>query len=317
MRLKAALVFAVLGMCSAGAFARAPTPPVAPAKPTSEGQTAGGMITLRTPGPDAILLRAGLFTMGASSDDMAFARALCAAEPMGKPCGDGRFSEEYPPHEVYLSDVWIDRTEVTVAQYRRCVAAGQCLEPPYASGAARFDQPDFPVVMVSWFDATNYCAWAGGRLPTEAEWERAAKGTRGRRFPWGNVYNGSLANHGKVFGELVHEALPWFVVNASETHDDSDGFTELAPVGSFRDGRTPDGIYDLAGNVDEWIHDYFKPEYPQGSLVNPRGPDQGELRVVRGGSYIHGRHQLRTTARQYDRPTRRWPWRGFRCARDP
>lgn len=271
-------------------------------------------MTLRTPGPDAILIREGVFMMGSSEDDLDFARALCAAEPMGKSCSEWRFAEESPSHEVYLSDVWMDRTEVTVAQYRRCVAAGQCLEPPYATGATRFDQPELPVVMVSWFDATNYCEWVGGRLPTEAEWERAAKGTGGRRFPWGNVYNGALTNHGKLFGELVHE---WIAVATSEEVDDSDGFFELAPVASFRDGRTPEGFHDLAGNVEEWVHDYFQPRYPEGSIVKPRGPEQGEHRVVRGGSYIHGRHLLRTTTRRFDVPSTRRPWRGFRCARDP
>lgn len=317
MRPNAALVLVVLGICATQASARTPNAPTTPVQPSSEAQTSDGMITLRTPGPDAILIREGLFTMGSSAEDLALARTLCSGEPMGKNCAELRFVEEYPAHEVFLSDFWMDRTEVTVAQYRRCVASGQCLEPPYGAGAARFDQPNFPVVNVSWYDATNYCRWAGGRLPTEAEWERAARGPKGRRFPWGNVYNSALANHGKVFGEVMHNRLQWVVYASSEEEDESDGFLEIAPVSSFRDGRTPDGFHDLAGNVEEWVSDYFQPQYPEGSLVNPRGPDQGEFRSVRGGSYIHGRHQLRTTARRFDLPSMRRPWRGFRCARNP
>ena len=319
MRPNAALVLVVLGICTTRASARTPSSPATPSQPTSEAQTSAGMITLRAPGPDSILIREGLFIMGSSAEDIALAHTLCAAEPMAKECPEARFAEEHPAHEVFLSDFWMDRTEVTVAQYRRCVAAGPCLEPPYASGATRFDHPNFPVVNVSWYDATNYCTWAGGRLPTEAEWERAARGLKGRRFPWGNVYNGALANHGKVFGELLDNRtmLKWLVVASSEDEDDSDGFLEIAPVGSFREGRTPDGLHDLAGNVEEWVFDYFEAQYPEGSLVNPRGPEQGTFRVLRGGSYIHGRHQLRTTSRRFDMPTMRRPWRGFRCVRTP
>lgn len=317
MRAKTALVLVVFGLCVTQANARTPSLAPSPALSTSEAQTSSGVVTLRTPGPDAILIREGSFTMGSSAEDIALARTLCAGEPMAHNCSDFRFVEEYPAHEVFLSDFWMDRTEVTVAQYRRCVAAGQCLEPPYASGASRFDEPDFPVVMVNWFDATNYCKWVGGRLPTEAEWERAARGLKGRRFPWGNVYNGSLTNHGKVLGELMHNRVLWAVASPAEANDDSDGFLELAPVASFRDGRTPDGIHDLAGNVEEWVFDTFQPQYPEGSVVNPRGPEQGLGRVLRGGSYTHGRHQLRTTARQFDGASARRPGRGFRCVRDP
>jgi formylglycine-generating enzyme required for sulfatase activity len=202
---------------------------------------------------------------------------------------------------VYLSDFWIDRTEVTVAAYGRCVAAGACAPPPYAEGGERFDRPDYPVVLVSWNDARRFCAWAGGRLPTEAEWERAARGLTGRRYPWGNVYNPFLANHGAfAFDEL----------------DARDGFLELAPVGSFRDGRTPDGIDDLAGNVEEWVFDWFAQEYPKVSAVNPKGPDMGDRRVVRGGGYAHARPWLRGSAREKMAPGERAPWLGFRCARD-
>lgn len=241
--------------------------------------------------------------MGSSDADVAQALVLCRCEPAAEDyCTEELFSNELPAHEVHLSDVWIDPTEVTVQRYRRCVAAGRCVEPPLAAGAARFDRPDLPVTMVSWFDALAYCSFAGARLPTEAEWERAARGLAARRYPWGNIYNPFLANHGK---------LDW------DELDGSDGFLELAPVGSFPDGRTPDGIADLAGNVEEWVADWYAPEYPLASASNPRGPDTGEQRVLRGGSYFHARPWMRASARMHESPTSRRSWRGFRCARDP
>lgn len=318
MRSAWAVVIATLGLSATQARAHGPAP-ILPVRPAEvEASTTSGVVALQTPGPDAILIREGTFTMGASAAEIEGARMICLGEPMAAPCSDTRFIEEYPDHEVFLSDFWMDRTEVTVAQYRRCVASGDCLEPPYASGAMRFDQPNFPVTMVSWYDATNYCRWAGGRLPTEAEWERAARGTKRRHFPWGNVYNGALSNHGKVLGELTHNdpRISWLVWASSEDPDDSDGFLELAPVGSFRDGRSPEGFMDLAGNVEEWVSDYFQAQYPKGSLVNPKGPDSGPYRVSRGGGYMHGRHQLRSTSRRFELPSTRRPWRGFRCVRE-
>jgi len=307
--------------CSAGDIAAAPQHPrhegPPPAKVQVETTTADGLVLLRTPGPDRVLLRAGAFRMG--SDDTAEGLALCKSEEHGNDhtCREEWFAAEQAAHEVYLSSFWLDRTEVTVARYRECVAAGPCPAPPYEEGGERFDRPDYPVVLVSWNEARVFCEWAGGRLPTEAEWERAARGLerkpdtpprpddppgpKGRRFPWGDVYNPFLSNHGAFsFEEL----------------DARDGFLEIAPVGSFPDGRTPDGIDDLAGNVQEWVADWFATEYPAADAVNPKGPDIGERRVVRGGSYMHGPAWLRSAARDKASPGERTSWIGFRCARD-
>jgi len=297
MRPATVLALALLALSPAAGEAHPPPEEAA----ADEAASGAGMVTLRTPGPEAILLRAGTFTMGSTPTEILEARASCALSPPGRECGVPTFEDEYPAHEVYLRDVWIDRTEVTLARYRRCVAAGACLEPPYASGAARFDRPELPVVMVSWYDATAFCAWAGGRLPTEAEWERAARGSKGRHYPWGNLWNPTLSNHGK---------LDW------DELDPSDGFLELAPVGSFPNGRTPDGILDLIGNVEEWVMDYYAPRYPDVSAVNPHGPATGDARVLRGGGYVHSRPSSRASARRFDLPSIRRPWRGFRCARD-
>ncbi|MCC6552764.1 MAG: SUMF1/EgtB/PvdO family nonheme iron enzyme [Polyangiaceae bacterium] len=325
MRPALLLALALLTAASAG-DAAAPTRPrgvgsrhPAPSLPAArEAEPSAGIVALRAPGPDMILVRGGAFTMGSTDVEIAHALTLCKLEPGGEACADDMadpndiadvFKAEAPAHEVHLSDYWIDRTEVTVARYRRCVSAGACDEPPYASGGRRFDHPDLPVVLVTWNDAVRFCAWAGGRLPTEAEWERAARGAGGpapaasaqlgRRYPWGHIYNPFHSNHGRL---------------AFDAFDDGDGFLELAPAGSFPAGRTPDGIDDLAGNVEEWVADYFG-EYPAGNAKDPLGPTMGEERVVRGGSYTHARPWLRGAARSRDVPSSRRAWRGFRCAR--
>jgi sulfatase modifying factor 1 len=317
VRLLGWILAAVVVLAGHDADAKGPRkrPPRMVKRPAREAPASAGVTTLRAPGPSAILLRSVTFTMGSTDGEVAHALSLCQRETGGEECREEIFSNELTAHEVLLSDIWFDRTEVTVARYRQCVAAGRCVEPPYASGAERFDRPDYPVVLVTWNDAASFCGWSGGRLPTEAEWERAARGAGGRRYPWGNVHNPSLANHGHallVFGmpgkpELSHD--PWDL-------EASDGHLELAPVGSYPDGRTPDGIDDMAGNVEEWVSDFYAPEYAPASHINPRGPDAGDERVVRGGSYLHARPWLRGAARDRDHPHARRAWRGFRCVRE-
>jgi formylglycine-generating enzyme required for sulfatase activity len=322
----AALVCFAADLDAAPPRPRHPGP--APAPAAVEGSTREGVVLLRTPGPEQVLLRAGAFTMGSDDGDFADAMSLCRLEPRRDDCKEVWFTAEQPAHQVYLADYWIDRREVSVARYRACVNAGACVAPPYGEGGERFDRPELPVSLVTWNDARHFCEWTGGRLPTEAEWERAARGLdpkeavpdgghphapdaihprdddslpKGRRYPWGNVYNPFLSNHGA-----------W----ALDDLDARDGFLELAPVGSFPDGRTPEGLEDMAGNVQEWVSDWFAPEYPRADAVNPKGPDAGDRRVVRGGSYLHARAWLRGAARDKEGPGERAPWIGFRCARD-
>jgi formylglycine-generating enzyme len=282
----------------------------APASPAASA-TARGFVALKTPAPERVLIRGGTFMMGSTDDEIEHARMLCKREPLGEdgrcrvdevPRDDGEppFSDEASQHEVMVSDFWLDRTEVTNARYRRCVAAGRCALPPYSAGAERFDRPELPVILVNWPEAVAFCEWDGGRLPTEAEWERAARGLNGRRYPWGEVYNPFLANHGQL---------------AFDSHDAGDGFFEIAPVGSFPDGRTPEGLEDMAGNVWEWVGDWYGKEYPRVSAVNPKGPEEGDYRVLRGGSYSSPRPRLRGSARNAAPPGLRETTVGFRCAR--
>jgi formylglycine-generating enzyme required for sulfatase activity len=206
---------------------------------------------------------------------------------------------------VTLSSFELDRHEVTVARYGQCVEAGRCNRPAFHAGDLRFDQPNLPVTHVRWDDAVDYCVYAGGRLPTEAEWEYAARGARGRAYPWGDVYNGRRANHGSL---------------GAEDTDASDGFADLAPVGSFPSGQTPEGILDMAGNAGEWVADYFSDDaegfgYAAAPVTNPKGSVTGTFRVIRGGSYRDGAPFLRSAARARITIPHS-PAVGFRCAYD-
>jgi formylglycine-generating enzyme required for sulfatase activity/predicted Ser/Thr protein kinase len=220
--------------------------------------------------PGMVYVPAGEFTMG--SDDGG--------------------SDEQPVHTVYLDAFYIDRTEVTNAQYRACVEAGVCDALRYTTYYDSADYAQHPVVYVSWSDAEAYCRWAGKRLPTEAEWEKAARGTDGRTYPWGE---GIDCDHAQ--------------------YDECDG--ETVPVGSKPKGASPYGALDMAGNVWEWMADWYDSGYYSQSLArNPPGPDSGEYRVLRGGSWYYSQRHADCTSRDSNYPRRRNFNVGFRCARD-
>ena len=269
----------------------------------SEASQSGGMARLRARGSAMIRVPASEFEMGSTSAEIIEGAALCEHEPLAATCDERSFADELSRHLVKLSGFFLDRREVSVAEYDACVRIGRCKAPPYDRGARRFQQASLPVTLVTWDDAALFCAARGARLPTEAEFERAARGVTGRRFPWGELANDRLANHGRL---------------GLDPTDDADGFAELSPVGSFNAGRTPDGFLDLAGNAAEWVQDRYATQYPDGPALNPQGPDAAtatSARVVRGGSYESPLAWLRGAARAAALPSDRRPSLGFRCAR--
>ncbi|MDX9720970.1 MAG: formylglycine-generating enzyme family protein [Myxococcota bacterium] len=228
---------------------------------------------------------------------------------------DGWGELDAPSRDTTLDAFYIDRYEVTTAEYSSCVAAAQC--SPAATGSeynyGRVDRASHPINGVTWTQAKEYCEWAGKRLPTEAEWERAAKGPTHRRFPWGDNCPSSWnwRCSGLEWGPSIAKA------NASEGAS-FDGFTLTAPVGSFilstNNGRSPEGLGDMAGNVYEWCSDWYA-SYPAGSLNNPSGPSSGSERVLRGGAWASSGAALRTSYRGALSPSTVDPIIGFRCAK--
>jgi formylglycine-generating enzyme required for sulfatase activity len=276
---------------------------------------ARGVHALRDPRPLSIRIPGGKFVMGSSPTDMVRAVQSCRREILRSHCEEpilqtsgilGSFRSEVPAHDVTVSSFEIDRTEVSVGAYAQCVAIGSCAPPTFASGDARFDRADLPITHVRWDDAVTYCQWAGGRLPTEAEWEYAARGSSGREWPWGTFYNPHLANHGAF---------------APDETDATDGYVGLAPVDAFADGATPFGVLQLAGNVAEWVEDWWDLDengfgYDGRPQNNPKGAPHGIGHVVRGGSYVQGEAWIRATARGTPALPRSANV-GFRCARTP
>jgi formylglycine-generating enzyme len=226
--------------------------------------------------------------------------------PMGVPHGDrdgGR--DEYPRHDVYVDAFYIDKFEVTNGQYLAFVKATGHRIPQNPKNATRNlwqgdtiteSLIDRPVINVDWADAETYCRWAGKRLPREAEWEKAAKGTSDRRFPWGNV---------EPTNKHLNFNQQWI------------GEKTLMPVGSYEAGKSPFGVYDMAGNVWEWVQDWYDAKYYEKSPAkNPKGPESGAKRVLRGSGWQNETPTVRIFTRVDSDPTIRNESTGFRCAMD-
>ena len=229
--------------------------------------------------------------------------------------GSEDYDDEKPRHRVYLDAFYVDKFELTNALFERFVRStghqttaeregwayaltgskwdkvnGAAWKTPQGPGSSA--DTSHPVIQVSWQDADAYCRWAGKRLPTEAEWEKAAHGTDGRKYPWGEQWDASRAN-------------------SSESK-----LGRTTPVGSYASGASPYGAHDMAGNVWEWVADWYDKDYYKRSPErNPQGPDSGTSRVLRGGSWYNGPVNLRTAYRYYNSPDYRGDGFGFRCAR--
>ena len=229
--------------------------------------------------------------MGSSEAEIDAALAQCNAENGGN-CDRAWFAAEAPQHTVYLDAYSIDKYEVANARYQACVDAGGCTAPHDPSSATRtsyYGNPDYagyPVINVDWGQAETFCAWEGKRLPTEAEWEKAARGTDGRIYPWGNQNPTCDLANGVVQGKRC--------------------VGDTSPVGSYAAGASPYGVMDMAGNVWEWVNDWYDENYYSHSPAsNPPGPATGDTRVLRGGSWALRRLRHARRLPQLEPPGRR------------
>ena len=260
-------------------------------------------------GSAMILIPAGQFQMGGVPEDV-------------EDFPDGQlltFHAERPVHSVTLSAYYIDKYEVTSARYRTFLEA-------VADGGTEWDHPDQPAdrghqpryvtddlngddqpaVGLNWYDAYAYCRWAGKRLPTEAEWEFAARGSDGvLKYPWGE-------------GDPNAEGI-WWANYHPLVGRGADGHRWSAPVGSYPDGVSPFGLMDMSGNAEEWVQDWYSVNYYRltEGAEDPQGPLDGNKKVIKGGSYEAPVHQIRIAMRHYGRPHDKGPRIGFRCAMVP
>lgn len=261
-------------------------------------------------GSEMLLIPAGEFTMGGEKADLeGFTKSIYL-----------NYEAEYPRHQVKLSAFYLDKYEVTNAQYRKFLAY---LEQHQDKSFNHPDQPadldhlqhyiteemkadNQPATGLNWFDAYAYCRWAGKRMPTEAEWEYAARGPGEayRKYPWGN----ENPDADGIWRANIHPEQGW----------SADGFRYTAPVGSFPDGVSPFGIMDMAGNAEEWVHDWLDPFYYRNSqgAENPQGAKEGRNKVIKGGSFGTDPVHIRIATRLYGAPEVKSEMQGCRCAKD-
>lgn len=286
---------------------------------------------------EMVRVPAGVARLGATPGELESLERACfqlyearvhelTCEHNGNPAvliGDQHTMYQGNARTVSLRSFAIDRREVTAAQYRECVASGACSASPLLAGDEAHLAPELPMVNVTWQDAADYCRWRGKRLPTENEWEKAARGTDGRRWPWGNQTRRDGANVGKAedagltrsaaAAQRLRYAVPELI------GDPADGFHTAAPPGSLVWGASPYGAQDMAGNVREWVADYYRQdlvEPPLASRASRPAMLPNRYRVVRGGSWALPPLVARTYFRQYLDPLDRASDLGFRCARD-
>jgi eukaryotic-like serine/threonine-protein kinase len=250
-------------------------------------------------GVEMVCIPAGEFIMGASDAD-----TLAS-------------NNEKPQHTVYLDAYWIDRTEITNANFAKCLKEGACHPRIYDTSALTYipysvhpNYQDHPALIYEAVDAADYCQWAGRRLPSEAEWEKAARGTDGRMYPWGNTLDCSMANY--------------YICNNAPQYDPKgprcgySSYCRTNRVDDYPAGASPYGVLNMAGNVWEWVSDWYSPEYYANSpSLNPRGPETGEYQVRRGGGCTSLGADLRVTSRASGKGEHYFDGQmGFRCAAD-
>ena len=262
---------------------------------------------------ERVYIAEGWFTFGASEEDLEQARRLCVNERIPfalrlRGCSsDELLEDELPARRVYLASYALDRREVSRAELTTCVEAGACDPPSVVTQHPGLSAPTHPAAGLSWLAARALCAFRGGRLPSEAEWERGARGDSSRRFPWGSFYNPALANHG----------VPSLSFDPSAgAASGDDGYPYLAPVSAYEQAKSPHGLLQMAGNVWEWTADSFVGVRAQPLSVRPEVQQDNGLRTVRGGSFRTPALALRVTHREGRAEGRGFVDVGVRCAYD-
>jgi formylglycine-generating enzyme required for sulfatase activity len=266
---------------SAYATQTAQAPTATPIPTTTPEPSEGEVRVSPVDGMEMIYIPKGPFWMGARDDD------------------EKAQLQEKPLHEVFIEGFWMDRTMVTNGMYLRCIESGKCTPPAYSNDPDTYfgkkEYLNYPVVYINWDQAKVYCHTVNRRLPTEAEWEKAARGIDGRLYPWGNnPPDGELANF-------------------------NNAYIDVQPTGRYLKGASPYGVLDMAGNAREWINDWYSEYYYGESAsievpVNPTGPVEGKEKVLRGGAFNDAEIYLRTTSRLKHVPNSPGNNRGFRCA---
>ncbi len=280
------LLLPVLGLCMLGIAAFAANGATPLPKPVKEKINP-------LDGAAMVWVPAGEFLMGSSEDDIA------TLYHRRQDVKREEYADQQPQRSVWLDGFWIYQYDVTVAQYRKfCVTTGR--EMPVQPN---WSKDNLPVVNVSWLDASAYAKWAHARLPGEAEWEKAARGTDGRLFPWGDQWNAEKCNN-----NLCTSAL------RGGLHGD-----RATPGGSFPASVSPYGVQDMAGNVWQWCADWYDPDYyAHAPNKNPDGPATGDERVMRGGSWGSSSVTIICAGRSHEAPDLTfYNQGGFRCAMSP